>query len=157
MLRKLLRLFRSRRPSPPPRPADPRFEADPWLARIFALLGDRYQLGADSAEGARVLRRTGRARFHPMPVWLRPAERSVRGDYEVRGEPAAARALLDLRVSRPLSGLGLAMAAEAVEEWAGTVLTRRYEGKCESADSAAAAVRFVCQESETQVNLAAEG
>lgn len=157
MLRKILRLFRSRPPSPPPRPADPRLEADPWLGRIFALLGDRYQLGADSPEGARVLRRTGRARFNPMPVWLRAAERSVRGEYEVRGEAAAAKALLDARISGRLSALGLGVASDAVEEWAGTVLTRRYEGRCESAESAAAAVRFVCQESETQVNLAAEG
>ncbi|HET7785318.1 MAG TPA: hypothetical protein VFL36_05070 [Myxococcales bacterium] len=156
MLRKILRLFRSR-PKPPPRPADPRLEADPWLGRIFALLGERYQLGADSPEGARVLRRTGRARFNPMPVWLRAAERSVRAEYEVRGDAAAAKALLDARVSGRLSALGLAAASEAVEEWAGTVLTRRYEGKCESAESAAAAVRFACQESETQVNLAAEG
>jgi hypothetical protein len=156
MLRKILRLFRSR-PRPPPRPADPRLEADPWLGRIFALLGERYQLGADSPEGARVLRRTGRARFNLMPVWLRAAERSVRGDYEVRGDSAAAKALLDARVSGRLSALGLGVAADAVEEWAGTVLTRRYEGRCESPESAAAAVRFVCQESETQVNLAAEG
>lgn len=156
MLRKILRLFRSR-PKPPPRPADPRLEADPWLGRIFALLGERYQLGADSPEGARVLRRTGRARFNPMPVWLRAAERSVRAEYEVRGDAAAAKALLDARVSARLSALGLGVASEAVEEWAGTVLTRRYEGKCESAESAAAAVRFACQESETQVNLAAEG
>lgn len=157
MLRKILRLFRSRAPSPPPRPADPRLEADPWLGRIFALLGDRYQLGADLPEGARVLRRTGRARFNPMPVWLRAVERSVRAEYEVRGDAAAAKALLDSRVSGRLSALGLAVASDAVEEWAGTVLTRRYEGRCESPDSAAAAVRFVCQESETQVNLAAEG
>jgi hypothetical protein len=155
MLRKILRLFRSR-PSPPPRPADPRLEADPWLGRIFALLGDRYQLGPDSPEGARVLRRTGRARFNPMPLWLRAAERTVRCDYEVRGDAAAAKALLDARVSERLSALGLAAASEAVEEWAGSVLTRRYEGRCETAESAAAAVRFVCQESETQVNLAAE-
>jgi hypothetical protein len=156
MLRKILRLFRSR-PKPPPRPADPRLEADPWLGRIFAVLGERYQLGADSPEGARVLRRTGRARFNPMPVWLRAAERCVRGEYEVRGEAAAAKVLLDERVSGRLSALGLGVAADTVEEWAGTVLTRRYEGRCESAESAAAAVRFVCQESETQVNLAAEG
>src|SRR4051794_23813635 len=156
MLRRLLRLFRAR-PSAPPRPADPRLEADPWLGRVFALLGDRYQLGADSPEGARVLRRTGRARFNPMPVWLRAAERAVRGDYEVRGELAAAKALLDQRVSARLSSLGLGVAGDAVEEWAGSVLTRRYEGRCESPEQAAAAVRFVCQESETQVNLAAEG
>jgi hypothetical protein len=43
-----------------------------------------------------------------------------------------------------------------VEDWAGTVLTRRYEGKCDSPEQAAAAVRFACEESETQVNLAAE-
>lgn len=156
MLRKLLRLFRSRAPSRPQRPADPRLEADPWLGRIFALLGDRYQLGADSPEGARVLRRTGRARFNPMPVWLRAPERSVRAEYEVRGDAAAAKALLDARVSARLSALGLGVASDAVEEWAGTVLTRRYEGQCETAQSAAAVVRFVCQESETQVNLAAE-
>jgi hypothetical protein len=156
MLRRLLRLFRARPPAPPPRPADPRLEADPWLGRVFALLGDRYQLGADSPEGARVLRRTGRERFNPMPVWLRAAERAVRGDYEVRGELAAAKALLDERVSARLSSLGLGVAGDAVEEWAGSVLTRRYEGRCESPEQAAAAVRFVCQESETQVNLAAE-
>jgi hypothetical protein len=156
MLRKILRLFRSR-PRPPPRPADPRLEADPWLGRVFALLGERYQLGADSPDGARVLRRTGRARYNPMPVWLRAAERSVRGEYEVRGDATAAKALLDARVSGRLSALGLGVSSDAVEEWAGTVLTRRYEGRCELADSAAAAVRFLCQESETQVNLAAEG
>ncbi|SRR3954471_1598333 len=156
MLRKILRLFRSR-PRPPPRPADPRLEADPWLGRVFALLGERYQLGADSPDGARVLRRTGRARYNPMPVWLRASERSVRGEYEVRGDAAAAKALLDARVSGRLSALGLGVSSDAVEEWAGTVLTRRYEGRCELPDSAAAAVRFVCQESETQVNLAAEG
>jgi len=156
MLRKILRLFRSH-PKPPPRPADPRLAADPWLARIFALLGDRYQLGPDSPEGARVLRRTGRARFNPMPIWLRAAERSVRCEYEVRGDAAAARTLLDARVSGRLLPLGLGVASESVEEWAGTVLTRRYEGRCDSPESAAAAVRFVCQESETQVNLAAEG
>jgi len=36
------------------------------------------------------------------------------------------------------------------------VLTRRYEGRCETAEAAAAAVRFFCEESETQINLAAE-
>src|SRR3954453_19825905 len=155
MLRRLLRLFRARPSAPPPRPPDPRLEADPWLGRVFALLGDRYQLGADSPEGARVLRRTGRQRFNPMPVWLRAAERAVRGDYEVRGDLAAAKALLDQRVSARLSALGLGgwaagkarldqgvsarlsalglgVAGDAVEEWAGSVPTRRYEGRCES-------------------------
>ncbi len=156
MLRRIVqKLFGGAR-APPQRPADPRLASDPWLGKVFALLGDRYQLGPDKDEGARVLRRTGRARFNEMPVWLRAAERLVRGDYEVRGDPRAARALLDQRVSPPLSALGLTLADERTEEWAGTVLTRRYEGRCDSAEQAAAAVRFVCQESETQINLAAE-
>ena len=157
MIGKLLRaLFRPRPPRPPRRPPDPRLEQDPWLGRLFAQLGERYQLGPDGPDGARVLRRTGRARFNPMPVWLRAQERLVRGDYEVRGEPATAKALLDARVSAPLATLGLSQAAEAVEDWAGTVLTRSYAGRCEEPGQAAAAVRFICQESETQLNLAAE-
>ena len=48
------------------------------------------------------------------------------------------------------------MALESTEEWAGTVLTRRYEGRCDTAEAGAAAVRFLCEESETQINLAAE-
>jgi hypothetical protein len=91
-----------------------------------------------------------------MPVWLRSADRLVRGEYEVRGDVTAAKALLDARVAPRLSALGLGVAAESVEEWAGTVLTRRYEGRCETAEAAAAAVRFFCEESETQINLAAE-
>lgn len=157
MLRRIFRaLFARRLPPPPPRPADPRLEADPWLGRMFALLADRYQLGPDAADGAQVLRRTGRARFNPMRVWLRAAERIVRGEYEVRGEPAAARALLDARVSARLAALGLSAVGESVDDWGGSVLTRRYEGRCESAEQAAAAVRFMCEDSEQQVNLAAE-
>jgi len=123
---------------------------------MFALLPDRYQLGADAADGAQVLRRTGRTRFNPMRVWLRAAERIVRGEYEVRGEAAAAKALLDARVSERLAALGLSAAGESVDDWGGSVLTRRYEGRCESAEQAAAAVRFMCEDSEQQVNLAAE-
>jgi len=123
---------------------------------MFALLPDRYQLGPDAADGAQVLRRTGRARFNPMRVWLRAAERIVRGEYEVRGEPAAARALLDARISARLAALGLSAVGESVDDWGGSVLTRRYEGRCESAEQAAAAVRFMCEDSEQQVNLAAE-
>jgi hypothetical protein len=157
MLRRVLRaLFRPRPPPPPPRPADPRLEADPWLGGMFAMLGDRYQLGADGAGGTQVLRRTGRARFNPMRVWLLPPQRLVRGEYEVRGEAGAAKSLLDQHVSGRLAALGLSVAGESVEEWAGTVLTRRYEGRCDTAQSAAAAVRFFCEESEQQVNLAAE-
>ena len=81
MIRRLLRaLFRPRPPRAPRRPPDPRLEQDPWLGRLFAQLGERYQLGPDGPDGARVLRRTGRARFNPMPVWLRAQERLVRGD-----------------------------------------------------------------------------
>jgi len=156
-LGKLIRsFFRPRPPPPPPRPADPRLEQDAWLGGTFARLGERYQLGPDSPEGARVLRRTGRARFNPMPVWLRTVDRAVRGDYEVRGEAAAARALLDQRVGGKLSALGLAQAGESIEQWAGTVLIRRYEGRSDSAEKAAAAVHFLCEESESQINLAAE-
>jgi len=157
MIGKLLRsLFRPRPPPPPPRPADPRLEADPWLGELFARLGERYQLGADSPEGARVLRRTGRTRFHPMPVWLRAADHSVRADYEVRGDVATAKALLDGRVSGQLAALGLSQSGESIEEWAGSVLTRTYAGRCDTAEQAAQAIRFVCQNSETQLNLAAE-
>jgi hypothetical protein len=123
---------------------------------LFAVLPDRYQLGPDGPEGAQVMRRTGKARFNPMRVWVRAPERVVRGEYEVRGEPAAAKALLDARVSQRLLGLGLTLAEEAVDDWGGSVLTRKYEGRCESAEQAAAAVRFFCEESEQQVNLAAE-
>src|SRR5215470_702378 len=118
MLRKILRaLFQPRPPPPPPRPADPRLEADPWLGRIFALLPDRYQLGPDVADGTQVLRRTGRARFNPMQLWLKTVDHVVRGDYEVRGDPAAARTVLDARVSGRLASLGLSVSGESVQEW----------------------------------------
>jgi hypothetical protein len=157
MLRRIFRaLFSARPPPPPPRPADPRLEADPWLGRMFAVLAERYQLGGDAADGAQVLRRTGHARFNPMRVWLRAADRVVRGEYEVRGEPGAGKTLLDVRVSQRLAELGLAQAGESVDDWGGSVLTRKYEGRCDSAEQAAAAVRFMCEESEQQVNLAAE-
>src|SRR5712671_42055 len=97
-LSRFLRGLFSPKPRVPPRPADPRLATDVWLGGVFARLGERYQLGPDSAEGARVLRRTGRARFNPMPVWLRAVDRTVRGEYEVRGNEKAARALLDQRV-----------------------------------------------------------
>ncbi len=154
---KLLRgLFAPRPRKPPPAPADPRLASDAWLAKIFALLGERYRLGPDAESGAQVLRRTGRARFNPMPVWLAAADYVVRVAYEVRGDAAAAKALLDQRLGARLAALGLALAGDSVEEWAGTVLTRRYQGRCDSAEAAAAAVRFACEESETQINLAAE-
>ena len=80
----------------------------------------------------------------------------MRGDYEVRGDSSAAKALLDARVSQRLSAIGIVQASESVEDWGGTVLTRRYEGRCETSEQAAAAIRFFCEESEQQVNLAAE-
>jgi hypothetical protein len=155
---KLLRGLFARKPAPPPKPvADPRLESDPWLGEVFSRLGERYQLGE---EGGRVLRRTGRARFNPMPVWIEKT--MLRCDYEVRAagapEVAAAEAgkLLDARVGSRLSALGLSPAGDRVEEWAGTVLVRTYQGRFDSAERAAVAIRFICEDSETQVNTAAE-
>ncbi len=84
MIRRLLRLLRPAPKAPPRQPVDPRVAADPWLATLFAQLGDRYRLGTDGPDGAQVLRRTARTRFNPMQVWLRPGERAVLGDYQVR-------------------------------------------------------------------------
>jgi len=143
------RALRARgRPAAPP--SDPRATADPWLAEMLAHLGERYRLGDEGPDGMRILRRTARERFNPMQVWLRPAERLVAGDYEVRahGDPAVslakARALLDKRLSGPLARLGLAPGREVVEEWGGQVLTRRYEGRLADASQAASAVDFIC-------------
>jgi hypothetical protein len=125
-------------------------------------LGERYRLGDDGADGIRILRRTSRERFNPMQVWLRPSERLVVGEYEVRahGDPASAaaeaRALLDARLSAPLARLGLAPGREAVEEWGGQVLIRRYQGRLDDAARAAAAIHFMCQESEQIIDTAAE-
>src|SRR4051812_27597863 len=145
-LARLLRSIFSPAPRKPRVPDDPRLAADPWLGGTFARLGDRYQLATD---GTRALRRTGRARFNPMRVWVVPAEPLVRADYEVRGDATTARALLDERIGSKLTALGLASTGDAVEEWAGSVLTRHYEGRYDSPEQAAAAVRFVCEESET--------
>jgi hypothetical protein len=155
---KLLKGLFARKAPPPPKPvADPRLDANPWLAEVYARLGDRYQLAED---GVRVLRRTGRARFNPMPVWIQ--DRVVSCDYEVRagGEPERAaeeaRRLLDARVGARMASLGFSPKAEKTEEWAGTVLVRTYAGEFDSAERAAVAIRFVCEDSETQVNTAAE-
>jgi hypothetical protein len=154
-LSKLLRGFFTKSPPPPKPKADPRLAADPYLAQMFARLGERYSLGPD---GAQILRRTGRARFNPMPVWVR--ERVVSCDYEVRAPSQdavpQAKALLETRYSAALAALGLQQSGERVEEWAGAVLVRHYEGRCESPDQAASAVRWICEDSETQINLAAE-
>jgi hypothetical protein len=160
MIRRLLRLLRPA-PKPPPRqPEDPRVAADPWLAKMFAHLGDRYRLGGEGADGTQVLRRTARARFNPMLVWLRPTERVVLGDYQVRAHgtqtPDESRALLDARVTPSLRQLGLEPSNESIEEWGGHVLTRRYQGHVDNPSQAAAAVRYMCQESEQIIDTAAE-
>jgi len=142
------RALRKERGAAPPQ--DPRAAADPWLAEMLAHLGERYRLGEDGADGTRILRRTARERFNPMQIWLRAAERLVVGEYEIRahGDPAVAvaqaRALLDKRLTGPLARLGLAPGREAVEEWGGQVLTRRYEGRLDDAARAAEAIEFIC-------------
>jgi hypothetical protein len=142
------------------RPGEGGATADPWLAGILGHLGERYQLGEVEPDGTRLLRRTGRARFNPMPVWLRSEGTRVCGDYEVRAQGATAaddaRRLLDGRVSAQLARWGFAPERESIEEWAGTVLTRRYQGSCPDAALAAAAIHFMCVDSELQMNTAAE-
>ena len=166
-MKRLLRaLFSLRRrfsgsaaPARAPASDDPRL-SDPWLLAVFERLGDRYQLGPDGQDGAQLLRRTARAKFHPFPVWLRAADQRLAADYEVRAhgqDPAAlARRLLDARVGTPLRALGISPGEERTEEWGGTVLTRRYSGVCQDPEVAAAAVRFFCVESELQIDTAAE-
>ena len=157
-------IFGASKPGPAPAPtvaqaSDPRL-ADPWLQALLSMLGDRYRLGEDGPDGTQLLRRTGRARFNPLPVWLRVEGHCVSADYEVR-TPAAtaldeARRLLDVRVTPRLGELGLIPLRETVEEWAGSVLTRRYQGSCPEVATAAAAVRFICVESDVQMNIATE-
>src|SRR5262249_24848661 len=67
------------------RPPDPRVDGDPWLASMLDDLGERYRLGGDLSDGIQVLRRTGKARFNPMRVFLRTPDRTVTGDYGVGG------------------------------------------------------------------------
>jgi hypothetical protein len=168
VLRRLLRTLSGLRraargssaaPAPPPSLADPRAR-DPWMAAVLGALGERYQLGEDKADGAQVLRRTGRTRFNPMLVYLSAAARSVVGFYEVRahGERAAdeARAVLDAKISVALQARGLEAAGDRVEDWGGTVVIRRYQGRVEEPGAAAGAVRFMCQESDQVMDTAAE-
>jgi hypothetical protein len=142
------------------RPGEGGAKGDPWLAGILGQLGERYRLGEEGPDGTRLLRRTGRARFNPMPVWLRSEGTRVCGDYEVRAQGATAaddaRKLLDARVGAQLARWGFAPERESIEEWAGTVLTRRYRGSCPDAALAAAAIHFMCVDSELQMNTAAE-
>jgi len=123
-------------------------------------LGERYQLGKDAADGIQVLRRTARTRFNPMRVYVQPIKREVIGEYDVRVREgktlAQGRALLDRKVSARLSELGVRPAREVVEEWGGEVIVRRYEGSCPDPQVAAAAVRFMCEESEQVMDASAE-
>jgi hypothetical protein len=156
-LRRVLRGLRRARSARPP---DPRVDADPWLAKMLDELGERYRLGKDVPDGIQVLRRTARTRFNPMRVYLRPSNRAVIGDYDVRlreGKTIAeGRGLLDRKVGARLSELGLRPSKEAIEEWGGLVIVRRYEGLCQDAHRAASAVRFMCEESEQVIDAVAE-
>lgn len=157
---RVLHLLRRSRKRRAVRPKDPRVDADPWLAQMFDELGERYRLGADLSDGIQVLRRTARARFNPMRVYLRPNNRAVVGDYDVRLREGKTvpegRTLLDSKVSARLSALGLRPSKEGIEEWGGVVIVRRYEGLCPDAHLAASAVRFMCEESEQVIDALAE-
>jgi len=95
-----------------------------------------------------------------MRVYLDAARRGVLGDYDVRIRDHKSiedgRRLLEERVSGPLGQLGLRSVSETVEQWGGDVITRRYAGECPDAHIAAAAVRFMCEESEQIIDTAAE-
>jgi len=123
-------------------------------------VGDRYRLGPDVSDGIQVMRRTGKERFNPMRVYLQTSHNLVLGDYDLRIRDGRSleegRQLLDERVSRRVSALGLRPVRETVEEWGGQVITRRYAGECPDPKIAAAAVRFICEESEQIIDTAAE-
>lgn len=157
-LRRWLRgLLSGEPPKPPP---DPRALASPWLAAMLDKVGDRYRLGPDTPNGIQLLRRTGKARFNPMRTYLRPDGHVVVCDYEVHVHGGKSiddgRAMLDRDVGPRLAPLGLRAGADRVETWAGEFLTRRYEGACPDVETAAAAVRFACELSETVMDTAAE-
>ena len=106
------------------------------------------------------MRRTGKARFNPMRVWLRSEGCVVACDYEVHvgeGKPVdAGRQLLDGAVTGRLKDAGLAQTTEKVEAWHGHMVTRRYEGQCAAASSAASAVRLVCEYTEQVMDTATQ-
>lgn len=158
---RLRRLLRGKpEAAPAQRPPDPRVDRSPWLARLLDDLGARYRLGEDRPDGIQVIRRTGKERFNPMRVYLRPDGWTVAGDYDVRvrgGKPLDhGRRLLDRKVTARLAELGLKPTAETVEEWGGHVITRRYEGACQDPLAAAAAVRFMCEQSDQVMDSEAE-
>ena len=142
------------------RPPDSRVDASPWLRGLLDEVGDRYRLGPDVSDGIQVMRRTGKERFNPMRVYLQTSHNLVLGDYDLRIRDGRSleegRQLLDERVSRRVSALGLRPVRETVEEWGGQVITRRYAGECPDPKIAAAAVRFICEESEQIIDTAAE-
>lgn len=148
------------RPAPAQRPPDPRVDQSPWLAGLLDDLGARYRLGEDGADGIQVIRRTGKERFNPMRVYLRPTDSNVAGDYDVRIRGGKSldfgRQLLDRRVGARLAELGLRPTRETVEEWGGHVITRRYEAPCADARQAAAVVRFICEQSDQVMDSEAE-
>lgn len=150
-----LALVRKKKPRSS-RPPDPRVDASPWLAQLLDALGDRYRLAeGERADGIQVLRRTGKERFNPMRVYLRPGDCRVTGEYDVRvheGTFDDARALLDRRVGARLQTLGLRPAGETSEEWGGRVVTRKYAGTCDVPSAAADAVRFMCEQSDQVID-----
>jgi hypothetical protein len=133
---------------------------DPWVAALLAELGERYRLGGETPDGQQLLCRQSRARFNPMRVWVRSADRAVLGDYDVRVHGGKSlddgRTLLDREVGAALGALGLKPAGESVEAWAGQVITRRYQGAGLEPRAAAAAVHFMCQESSPALDVDAE-
>lgn len=157
---RLGRALRGRKPAPTVRVIDARAANSPWLSDLLAELGERYQLGADQPDGIQLLCRTGRARFNPMRVYLRAAEHGLAVDYDARVHDGATldqgRALLDRKVGQHLGGWGISPAGETVEAWAGQVITRRYQGRCDDVRAAAEAVRFACQESEPMYDTASD-
>ena len=59
-------------------------------------------------------------------------------------------------MSAPLGQFGVQPLREAVEEWGGQVIVRRYQGACADPMVAAAAVRFICEQSEQVMDASAE-
>ncbi len=160
LVARLGRFFRGRKKARFARPPDPRVDQSPWLRELLDELGERYRLGRDTPDGIQVLCRVAREKFKEMRVWVDPSQTLVLGDYDVRIEEGKTaddgRALIDRKVTPRLAELGLTVARENVEEWAGLVLTRRYLGRCPEAKRAAAAVAFMCRGSEQVMNTALE-
>jgi hypothetical protein len=95
-----------------------------------------------------------------MRAYVAPETQTLRCDYDVRirnGKPLdEGRAFLKSRIGAPLLAFGLAPTAETVEEWGGQVITQRYQGQVPDAARAAEAIRFICEGSESVLDLSAE-